>query len=107
MAVRRSRLIEAFATFMRARRGATAVEFAFVALPFLILLFGIIELGGVFMASTTLEIATDRAARQIRTGEFQAHGGSTKDDFKTLVCQGMSWLQGSCSSNLYIDGRTF
>ena len=31
--------------FARARRGATAVEFAMVAVPFLALVFGIFELG--------------------------------------------------------------
>jgi Flp pilus assembly protein TadG len=107
MAVRRPRRFALFARFLRASRGATAVEFAFVALPFLVLLFGIIELGGVFLASTTLELATDKAARQIRTGEFTNGGGSTKDDFKTLVCQQMSWLQSSCPNNLFIDVRTF
>lgn len=107
MAHRRSRFPALIARFLRARRGATAVEFAFVAMPFLILLFGIVELGGVFLASTTLEMATDRAARQIRTGEFQSGGGTTKDDFKTLVCSGMSWLQSPCATNLYIDVRTF
>jgi hypothetical protein len=61
----------------------------------------------VFLATTTLEIATDRAARQIRTGEFQSGGGVSKENFKTLVCSGMSWLQSPCASNLYIDVRTF
>lgn len=107
MAARRYRITTALSRFLRAREGATAVEFAFVAAPFMALLFGIIELGGIFLASTTLEIATDRAARQIRTGEFQTGGGVSKDSFKTLVCSGMSWLQSPCATNLYIDVRTF
>jgi len=97
----------ALAAFARARRGATAVEFAFVSIPFLILLFGILELGAVFMVSTNLEDATDRAARQIRTGEFQSSGATTKADFITLVCSRMAWLSTSCTANLSVDVRTF
>lgn len=98
-----SRLI---ARFVRARRGATAVEFAIVALPFLVLTFGIIELGMVFMVSTTLEQATDNAARKIRTGELQTTGTNTKAGFKTLVCNSMTWLSGSCGP-LSVDVQTF
>jgi len=97
----------ALAAFARARRGATAVEFAFVSIPFLILLFGILELGAVFMVSTSLEDATDRAARQIRTGEFQSSGATAKTDFVNLVCSRMTWLSTSCAANLSVDVRTF
>jgi Flp pilus assembly protein TadG len=93
--------------FARARRGAVAVEFAFVIFPFLLLLFGIIELALVFTVSTTLESATETAARRIRTGEFQTGAQTGKTDFKALVCQRMSWLQAQCDSSLYVDVRTF
>jgi len=93
--------------FARARRGAVAVEFAFVAFPFLLLLFGIVELALVFTAATTLEAATESAARKIRTGEFQTSAGNTKKDFRDLVCARMSWLSTPCVSNLYVDVRTF
>lgn len=93
--------------FARAKSGATAVEFALVGLPFMALLFGIVELGLVFMVSTTLDTATENAARRIRTGEFQTGGANTKADFKTLVCGGMSWLGGACAANLYVEVQTF
>lgn len=99
--------IAALRRFARAERGATAVEFAIIALPFLVLLFGIIELGMVFMVSTTLQNATDNAARQIRTGQFQTTGGNTKEAFKALVCGNMTWLITPCSANLSIDVQTF
>jgi Flp pilus assembly protein TadG len=91
----------------RADGGAAAVEFALVALPFFVLLFGTIELALVFLLATSLENATDMAARQVRTGEMQTAGGATATTFKTLVCQNLGWLQGDCSSNLYVDVRTF
>jgi Flp pilus assembly protein TadG len=92
------------ARFAAAERGATAVEFSLVALPFFALLFAILELGLVFMVSTNLESATDQAARQIRTGEVQTAGG-TAATFKTAICAQM--VVSDCASNLKIDVRTF
>jgi Flp pilus assembly protein TadG len=95
-----------FRRFAAARRGATAVEFALVAAPFLALMFGVLELGLVFMVSTTLDNATEAAARTIRTGQLQ-NGGGSANSFKTAICDNMSWLGSSCSSKLYVDVRTF
>jgi Flp pilus assembly protein TadG len=92
--------------FLRARRGATAVEFAFVALPFISLLFATLELGMVFLVQTTLDNATDEAGRQIRTGVLQTAGG-TAATFKTAVCNEMTWMGSACATNLSVDVRTF
>lgn len=92
--------------FARARRGAVTVEFAFVAIPFLMLIFAIIELGLVFLVSLTLENAIMDVGRTIRTGEVQTAGG-TAATFKTAVCTEMSWLGASCSAALSLDVRTF
>lgn len=90
------------------RRGATAVEFAMVAFPFFALLFGILELGMLFMASTAMDAATTTVARQIRTGQFQASGATSATDFKTDVCNDMSWISTSdCMANMSLDVRTF
>ena len=103
----RRRLINRLKSFRRATRGATAIEFAIIGTPFLVLLFGVIELGMVFLVSLTLQNATDAAARKIRTGQFQNSGAVSKSDFKTQVCTYMSWLQSSCSANLTVDVQTF
>lgn len=92
--------------FRRDHDGATAVEFAIVATPFLALIFGILDLGLVFLVSTTLENAVDEASRTIRTGELQTAGG-TATTFKTAVCNEMSWLGADCSSAVHVDVRTF
>lgn len=92
--------------FRRARDGATAVEFAIVAAPFLALMFGILDLGLVFMVSTTLENAVETAARKIRTGELQMSGG-TASTFRTAVCDEMTWLGSGCASAVHVDVRTF
>ena len=94
------------ARFGSARRGATAVEFAFVALPFLTLLFAVLELGMVFLVSTTLQNAADAAGRKIRTGELQNNGG-TRATFKSAICTDMAWLGSDCANNLKVEVQKY
>ena len=94
--------------FLAARSGMAAVEFAIISIPFLTVLFSILELGTMFMGSTTIEAATVSAARQIRTGQVQQSANNNAAGFKTLVCGGMSWISVSdCNANLSVDVRTF
>lgn len=106
MAVKASNPLSWFKRFGRERRGATTVEFAFVAIPFMALVFGVLELGMVFLVSTTLENATDTVSRRIRTGQFQAAGGN-KATFKSAICTEMSWLAADCATKLFVDVKTF
>ena len=92
--------------FARDRAGTAAIEFAFVAFPFLLMLFAVIELALVFLLSTSLEAAGERASREIRTGQFQT-ASQTAANFKTKVCGGMTWLAGNCSTALSVDVRTY
>jgi len=85
-------------------RGATAVEFAIVAAPFFLFLFGIIEVAMVFFATVTLEHAAAEAARDIRTGEVQDGGGQAQ--FEATLCDNLSGFL-SCGESLYFDVRTF
>lgn len=91
--------------FARAQDGAAAVEFAFVIIPFLILVFAIVELGLAFLVSMTLENAVMNVDRKIRTGEYQT-ANATASTYRTAVCQQMSWLGASCSTSLIVDVRT-
>jgi Flp pilus assembly protein TadG len=94
--------------FGAAQGGAAAIEFAIVSLPFLALLFSIMELGLIFMASTTIDAATVSAARQIRTGQLQQGANNNAAGFTTLVCSGVPWISGSdCAANMSVDVRTF
>lgn len=103
----RQRYRAALRRFIRDERAATVVEFALLALPFFALIFGIIELGLVFLVSTTLENAVMAAGRQIRTGELQTASGNV-NTFKSNVCANMSWLGSSnCLTNLNVDVRTY
>lgn len=90
------RRIEAFC---RGRDGVSAVEFTLVGFPFLVLLFGIIETGYVFLLAILLEGAAADGARLVRTGEvpLAADPGST---FRTAVCDGIYNML-PCSSLKY------
>lgn len=107
MAPMTARLRRTLERFIRAREGAAAAEMALIALPFFMMMFGIIELALVFLLNSTLENATAITARAVRTGEMQTAGGASAAAFKTSICNNLGWLAGDCASNLYIDIRTF
>lgn len=67
-------------------RGVTAIEFGMVALPFMMLLFGIIGVGLYFFTTFTLENAVEQASRLLRTGQAQV-AGYTAEQFKAKVCE--------------------
>lgn len=106
---RTGRLRNRLARFAEARRGAVAVEFAFLALPFLFMLFAVLELALVFLLSASLDTAMEDASRQIRTGNFQRDHGTTgatsQGAFQNLVCRKMMWLAAGCGTALKIDVR--
>lgn len=104
---RRSRLARFVLRLTEGRHGSAAVEFAMIAVPFLALVMGIFEVGMIYLVSTTLENATNDAAREIRTGQLQTAGGATSTTFVNSICGELSWLGSSCTSNLYVDVRTF
>lgn len=83
--------------------GATAIEFAIVALPFLGLIFGILELALVFFTSAVMTNAMSDTGRLVRVGAFQGCGNAA--EFKALVCDKMSNLM-NCNANLRIDLTT-
>lgn len=83
-------------------RGATAVEFAIVAVPFLMFIFGIIGVGLHFFTTSTLEAAVETASRKVLTGQAQS-GGLTLGEFKQLITnQGPGFLKPN-QLNLHIQ----
>jgi Flp pilus assembly protein TadG len=89
----------------RDRRGNAAIEFALVALPFLIMSFGIIEIGCIFWGNYELDNLTTSAARLIRTGEAQS-GKLTQAQMVTRICGGAVVLT-NCATKLKISVQTF
>ena len=103
----RARLRHRIGEVVRAERGAAAVEMALVATPFLALLFGIVEIGMVFLISASLENGMDNAARTIRTGQLQSGASPTAAAFKTSICNSFGWFQADCTAHLSVDVRTY
>jgi Flp pilus assembly protein TadG len=74
--------------------GVTAIEFGIVAMPFLVLLFGIMSVCLFYFANFTIENAVWQAARAIRTGQLQQSQGAyagavTNEDRKTAFKKAM------------------
>ncbi len=72
--------------FWKAGNGATAVEFALVAVPLMYLLIGIIEMSLMFAGMSILHGATNEGARMVRTGQVQTTTGDPEDLFRSAVC---------------------
>ena len=69
------------AGFTADARGATAVEFALIAVPFLGLLLAIFQTGFAYFASENLQAAVQSAARKLYVGTAQGNGVSTASAF--------------------------
>lgn len=67
-------------------RGATAVEFALVSLPFFTMLIGMIETSLFFAAGNVLEGASHEAARVLQTGQAQQSGNAV-GAFEDKLCE--------------------
>jgi Flp pilus assembly protein TadG len=90
---------------IRREDGAAAIEFGLVAVPFLALVFGIMETALVFFAGQTLETAAADSARLIMTGQAQTQG-LTQATFKNAVCAKVHGLF-DCNAGVYVDVRTY
>jgi Flp pilus assembly protein TadG len=75
--------------FALCRKGATAIEFALVAAPFLALLVAMFETALVFFAGRVLDEVTEEASRYILTGQAQ-QSNMTQAQFLNYVCTGSS-----------------
>lgn len=77
----------------RDERGATAVEFGLLALPFFTLIYAILETSIVFFAGQILDSALHDASRKIRTGQAQTENDDTAawtpERFRQEVCDGL------------------
>jgi Flp pilus assembly protein TadG len=89
----------------RDQRASVMVEFAFVAIPFFMLLFGVLETGLIFFGNSMLEKATEDAARLVRTGQAQAQS-MTATQFHDYICTQISPVL-SCGTSLQVDVESF
>jgi Flp pilus assembly protein TadG len=73
------------ADFVADSKGATAVEFALVAIPFLALIVALIQTFLVFFAQELLESVVQQSSRLILTGQVQSQQ-MTQSAFQQAVC---------------------
>lgn len=100
----RSRTRRLRRSFLRATDGAAAVEFGMIALPFLFMLFSILEIGLIFVLDSVLDNATIETGRLVRTGQASA-AGMTTAQFKTTLCGRMSIFESGCEARVSVDVR--
>src|SRR6185437_7969778 len=85
--------------------GSAAVEFGLILLPFLALMFGIMQTALVFFADQTLETEVADSARLILTGQAQNQGLNAAT-FKNAVCARVYGLF-NCQSGIYVNVQTY
>lgn len=90
--------------FRRNRRGSAAVEFAFVAPLFFVMLFAIIETALMFFAAQVLETGTQDSARLMLTHQAQ-DANLTQAQFKQDLCNRVVVLF-SCTG-VYVDVKSY
>lgn len=100
-----------FKRFRRSRDGSTAVEFALIAVPFLALLFAVLETAVVMWSSQVLETAVANASRRIFTGELNSELAAVPapqhpEEFRRRICSHVPGLF-DCAGGLQIDVRAF
>jgi len=82
----RKRLGKLLSNWFKKKEGSTAIEFSLLAIPYVFLTVGIIELGIMYAAASLLEGATASAARLIRTGQIQQAVGDPEQMFRDAIC---------------------
>jgi Flp pilus assembly protein TadG len=87
-------------SFIRNRKGSAAIEFAILALPFIVLIFAIIEIAIMFFVDSGLDAALHKTVRQVRVGTAKT-GAWDLAKFKSSVCGELSYAF-SCSANLKV-----
>lgn len=92
--------------FVRREDGAAAVEFGMVIMPFLAMMFAIIETAIVFFAGQTLETALADSSRQIMTGQAQTQGYDAAAFKANMVCPRLKSMF-DCQNGVYVDVRKY
>lgn len=96
-----------FKLFLRDRSGAAAIEFAALAIPFLLLAFAILESCISFAGQEVMANATDDVARLMRTGQIKKSDNIDETKLKGLICERMSVIVAKGCPGLMVDLRHF
>lgn len=89
----------------RDERGATAIEFAFVAPVMFFALMSLIEIGMLGMMSSGLDNAVVETSRRLRTGRDDA--ATSADSFEIQVCERIGGSYASCRDRVTVGVQRF
>jgi Flp pilus assembly protein TadG len=78
-----ARLAKLVARFSAGRDGATAIEFAIIAVPFFLIIMATVQTAIIYMAEQELETATEQSSRYILTNQG---GNYNQTTFAKVVC---------------------
>ncbi len=88
------------------QNGATAIEFTILALPFMLLIFAILETCISFAGQQLLSNAADKVARELRTGQIKA-ATMTKTDLHDKICDELELIVAKDCPELEVDLREY
>ncbi len=91
---------------MADRRGATAIEFAILALPFLLLSFAVLETTVSFTAEQVMSNATDRLSREIRIGNIDP-AVTDETAFRAMICDRLEIFVPDDCPHLHFDLQSY
>ena len=101
----------------RDREGAAALEFALLAVPFMLMIFAIFETFLAFAGEQLMANAVETMARKLRTGEITFGQGKPTDvteaEFRQMFCNEIelfrmcSATEATTPEKLYLDVRQF
>ena len=100
----RARQLRPVQLFAESNSGAIAVEFSFIAAPFLALLIALFQTGIIFLAGRELDEAVAQSSRYILTGQAQ-NSSMTQAQFTSRICQNIYALF-NCN-NLMVNVQTY
>lgn len=92
--------------FVKDRRGSTAVEFTLLALPFIALVFAIIESSVTFAAHQVTANAVEDLARDLRTNTL-TQANATPATVRDYICNKIDILVPAGCPDLFIDLKTY
>ena len=92
--------------FRRDKKGATAIEFAILILPFSMITFAILETAVSFTAQEIISHSVDKVSRQLRTGQITA-ASLSKTEFRELICEDLEILVSDGCPELEFDLKSY
>ena len=88
--------------FSRERKGSVAIEFSILAMPFVALIFAILESCVSFSTQQLIANATDRVSRDIRTGRLKV-ADLAGPKLKKIICDNIALLAPDDCPDLIVD----